>query len=336
MKCVLKRKLVLSILVIIASNFFSNVLAQVCPSQCPLNIVLLGNAAGTLNTGDKCTIVGALSGFNNKQDHCSFFGYRAGSINNGQGNSFFGSDAGQVNTSGSFNAFFGADAGLVNSLGESNCFFGQSAGRKNLSGSINCFVGSGAGRSNETGSSNSFFGAGAGQNITADRCVAIGSFAGPGVSNGSVSDRLYIDVKESNDPLIYGEFDNDLVRVNGSFEAMGIGNNSDRHLKENIKVIDSDEILKKVAKLKITKWSYIEDSLRHIGPMAQDFFAAFGLGKNETTITTIDADGVALAAVQALKRQNDQIRMQNIYLQKELGELINRMDKLESKHGLRQ
>ena len=41
-------------------------------------------------------------------------------------------------------------------------------------------------------------------------------------------------------------------------------------------------------------------SIRHMGPMAQDFRAAFGLGETELGISTIDADGVALAAIQGL------------------------------------
>ncbi len=43
--------------------------------------------------------------------------------------------------------------------------------------------------------------------------------------------------------------------------------------------------------------------MRHLGPVAQDFRAAFGLGRNDTTITTVDADGVALAAIQGLNQK---------------------------------
>ena len=57
----------------------------------------------------------------------------------------------------------------------------------------------------------------------------------------------------------------------------------------------------------IQEWNYKsqDESIRHIGPMAQDFHAAFGLGNNNTTITTIDPDGVALAAIQELVKQNE-------------------------------
>ncbi len=60
-------------------------------------------------------------------------------------------------------------------------------------------------------------------------------------------------------------------------------------------------------RLPISKWSYkVEDgSVRHIGPMAQDFAAAFGLGSDDRSIGTVDADGVALAAMQALLRDRE-------------------------------
>jgi hypothetical protein len=77
---------------------------------------------------------------------------------------------------------------------------------------------------------------------------------------------------------------------------------SDRHAKENFTPTNAREVLDKVAALPMTSWNYKtqEKSVRHLGPMAQDFHAAFGLGENDRTITTVDADGVALAAIQGL------------------------------------
>ena len=61
-------------------------------------------------------------------------------------------------------------------------------------------------------------------------------------------------------------------------------------------------VLELVVEIPVSTWNYKEqsDSIRHMGPMAQDFYAAFGLGLGETTIDTIDPDGVALAAIQGL------------------------------------
>jgi hypothetical protein len=50
-----------------------------------------------------------------------------------------------------------------------------------------------------------------------------------------------------------------------------------------------------------------DDGTRHIGPVAQDFAAAFGVGENNTSINMADADGVLLAAVQALYEQNQEL-----------------------------
>ncbi|MCP4700736.1 MAG: hypothetical protein GY862_28360 [Gammaproteobacteria bacterium] len=87
---------------------------------------------------------------------------------------------------------------------------------------------------------------------------------------------------------------------------------SDRNTKENFSPADGTEILEKVAALPIETWNYKtqDDGIRHIGPMAQDFRAAFSLGENDTTISMVDADGVALAAIQGLYRLAEAQRMQ--------------------------
>lgn len=81
---------------------------------------------------------------------------------------------------------------------------------------------------------------------------------------------------------------------------------SDRAAKENFAPIDADTILERLAALPLTAWSYKEDPnhRRYIGPVAQDFHAAFNLG-DDKTINTLDADGVAFAAIQALARERD-------------------------------
>jgi hypothetical protein len=79
---------------------------------------------------------------------------------------------------------------------------------------------------------------------------------------------------------------------------------SDRNQKKNITPADTDEILKKVRELPISHWTYTNESadVRHLGPMAQDFRASFGLGNDDRTYHSVDAHGVALAAIQALER----------------------------------
>lgn len=91
-----------------------------------------------------------------------------------------------------------------------------------------------------------------------------------------------------------------LVAGGGSWAML-----SDRNAKENFAPIDAGEVLEKVAKLPVTTWNYHAqaDSIRHIGPMAQDFKAAFGLGQSDRTITSSDLDGVALAAIKGLNEK---------------------------------
>lgn len=82
------------------------------------------------------------------------------------------------------------------------------------------------------------------------------------------------------------------------------GSLSDRNSKENLVPIDPREIVEKLALLPISTWNYRtqDTSIRHVGPMAQDFYATFGVGEDERHITNVDSEGVALAAIQGLYR----------------------------------
>lgn len=82
-------------------------------------------------------------------------------------------------------------------------------------------------------------------------------------------------------------------------------NASDVNRKHRFEQISNEEILDKLRKLPVTRWSYKTEAenIRHIGPMAQDFYAAFGLGSDNRGIGTVDADGVALAGIKALEER---------------------------------
>jgi Chaperone of endosialidase len=75
---------------------------------------------------------------------------------------------------------------------------------------------------------------------------------------------------------------------------------SDRNVKERFEAVDPHAVLAAVATLPIERWSYKGEPVRHLGPMAQDFAAAFGLGADDRHIFPLDAAGVALAAIQEL------------------------------------
>ncbi|MBO9613335.1 MAG: tail fiber domain-containing protein [Dyadobacter sp.] len=82
-------------------------------------------------------------------------------------------------------------------------------------------------------------------------------------------------------------------------------NVSDVNKKHRFEKISYEEILKKLRELPVASWSYKTDgeNVRHIGPVAQDFHAAFGLGNDNRSIGTVDADGVALAGIKALEER---------------------------------
>jgi hypothetical protein len=84
---------------------------------------------------------------------------------------------------------------------------------------------------------------------------------------------------------------------------------SDRAAKHRFAPVDVDAVLERVAGLELATWSYAGDAARarHLGPTSQDFHAAFGLGASDRRIDLVDANGVLMAAVQALSRRVAQL-----------------------------
>jgi Chaperone of endosialidase len=96
-----------------------------------------------------------------------------------------------------------------------------------------------------------------------------------------------------------------LQMADGAYENGGVWTNaSDRNLKENFNSINNTQVLAKINAMSIETWNYKSEgkSVRHLGPVAQDFYAAFGLGLDDKHISTVDEGGVALAAIQELYR----------------------------------
>lgn len=103
--------------------------------------------------------------------------------------------------------------------------------------------------------------------------------------------------------------DNEMtIDQSGNMTILGaLTQNSDKRNKMAIEPVDTGDILARVNQLEVSAWTYKNDAplgIRHIGPMAQDFYALFGTGANENGISTIDTAGVALAAIQALSVEN--------------------------------
>lgn len=117
---------------------------------------------------------------------------------------------------------------------------------------------------------------------------------------------------------------------------------SSRAMKEDLQRLDPEAILAKLSEIPISSWSYKEDAsaVRHIGPMAEDFYAAFGLGTDQEHIAINDSAGVALIAIQGLYRlvgQKDQEirRLDELVAQRnrQLDELSQRLDRIEKEQS---
>jgi len=117
-------------------------------------------------------------------------------------------------------------------------------------------------------------------------------------------------------------------------------NASDREQKENFTPVNAQAVLARLAGVPITTWNYKaqEPTIRHMGPMAQDFYAAFGLGEDDRHISTVDANGVALAAIQGLHQLMQEKDAQIASLQAkvqsqqaELDDLKARVERLEQR-----
>ncbi len=118
---------------------------------------------------------------------------------------------------------------------------------------------------------------------------------------------------------------------------------SDRNAKKNFKPVDTVAVLDKLAAIPIEQWNYKwekDTDTPDIGPMAQDFKHAFYPGRDDKSITTLEFDGVELAAIQGLNekvesgKQKAETRLEkleteNAELEKENDSLAQRLGVLE-------
>jgi hypothetical protein len=112
------------------------------------------------------------------------------------------------------------------------------------------------------------------------------------------------------------------LTVNGTFVS-----SSDRNVKAGFEPVNAKTVLERLAAMPITRWHYTNDvATPHLGPMAQDFYAAFNVGMDDKHIATVDEEGVALAAIQGL---NLKVESENSVLRAENVELKQRLEALE-------
>ena len=117
---------------------------------------------------------------------------------------------------------------------------------------------------------------------------------------------------------------------------------SDVGRKENFSPVGGDEILQKIGELTISTWNYQsdDDAIRHMGPIAQDFYQLFGLGTDNRHIAPLDANGVALVGIQELyqlaqaqQARIEQLEADNQALEGRLDALEDRVNQLVSAQG---
>jgi hypothetical protein len=191
-----------------------------------------------------------------------------------------------------------------------------------------------------------------GDNVRADGTgsVALGSFAAA-IANGS-----FVFSDRSQPGVLHGAVNANefTVRATGgvTFQT-GLAANvgvrlasngtqwlslSDARTKHQFRELDTDDVLARIAAMPVTEWSYDAQGagIRHIGPTAQDFHAAFGLGEDPLRIGTLDADGVALAGVRALEARSRDMRSQHDALLARVAKLERALaDALETVRALK-
>lgn len=139
----------------------------------------------------------------------------------------------------------------------------------------------------------------------------------------------------SGEVVVGGGGANQNLQVTGEITTTAINLTSDRNAKEGFKPVNVREVLDKVTRLPISEWQYKQQTdVRHMGPVAQDFREAFALGRDEKHISSVDADGVALAAIQGL---NEVVREKDAEidaLKAENSAVVKRLEAIEKALGL--
>jgi len=239
----------------------------------------------------------------------TFVGVNAGNFTmSGGAITVIGQQALQNNTSGSFNTAAGLNALNANTTGGNNTAIGGAALGGNVAGDNNTATGTFAAGST-TGTGNTAMGAFALlTNTTGNNNTAVGFQAG--VSTNNLTNATAIGNGATVDVSNKIRLGNSAVTV---LEAqVGLTVASDRTRKENFREVNAQEVLQKLRRISVTSWNYIgHDSkeFRHYGPMAQDFFAAFGndgvgaIG-TDTTINSSDLTAILMIGLKGLDEQS--------------------------------
>ena len=292
-------------------------------------ITSYGSGAGT--SGATSAYFGIEAGSVSTGDLNAFFGYKSGLVNTtGSANSFFGTHSGVRNTSGFGNTFLGAANGIFNTTGGYNTFAGYATGNENTTGTHNTFIGSNSGASNVSGSFNSYVGYVSFANNKSSKNTAIGygtgylNVSGEGNlflgykagRNELGSNKLYISNSETSTPLIYGEFDNSKLVLNG---GVGIGVDTfPTHVGgstlTNYKLFVKGGILAEEVRVR-TGWAdYVFDKNYTLKPLEEvaDYIVQNGHLPNVPSATNVEAEGLNIGDI--IRIQQEKIEELTLYI----------------------
>ncbi len=267
----------------------------------------------------------------------------------GNNNNAVGAGALNDNTIGNYNTAIGSGTLRVNTIGNNNTAIGTFSLNYNVSGSANTAIGYLTLTDNTNGSANTAIGYGAlNSNPGGNQNTAIGYSSLNILTNGSdnyaMGDGAGGLLTKGSENIYIGNSGNSVesgfIRIGTSglqtatyltgnvYSGGTFTDTSDRNVKTGFEPVNVQTILTKVAGLPITRWQYTNDvATPHVGPMAQDFYAAFAVGPDNKHITTIDEGGVALAAIQGL---NQKLNEENTQLKQQNDRLAVRLDELEA------
>jgi len=253
--------------------------------------------------------------------------------------------------SGSYNTAVGMLALAATSSVSNSTAIGYCALYTNSSGTYNTAIGFNSLFTNSSGSNNTANGYQALYASTGTGNIGIGYQAGVNLTGGN--NNIYIgnvggtagggSATESGTIRIGTAGTHTGIALAGDVYCSAINIISDRNAKERFTPVNARAVLDKVARLPITEWQYksqtaTQSDIRHIGPMAQDFHEAFSVGHDAQHITTVDADGVALAAIQGLNEKlEERLAGKDVEmgrLKAENQALAERLNALEKKLGL--
>jgi trimeric autotransporter adhesin len=333
--------------VLIAALVFLLSLAGVAAAQFNTSLgagALQSNTTGSLNTAIGFVALGSntTGSVNTASGVDALFSNTTGNDNTAEGvealfsnttgnfNTAYGASALRSNTTGSNNTGSGASALVNNTIGGANTANGVNALVNNTLGGANTASGVEALRDNTTGSFNTANGLNAlSANTSGDFNTAIGVFAN--VSAANLTNATAIGnsaIVNASDKIRLGNSAVTVIEGQVAFTA-----SSDKTKKENFKPVDGEEVLGKIRGFELSSWNFIGHDprkFRHYGPMAQDFFAAFGhdgVGQigTETTINSGDMAGILMIAVQALEKRTAELK----HTQARLAAMAERLEALE-------